>query len=104
MLGRRKERLAKWVLAGAAAVLLGAPIASSTAQAQFVCDSVVPGGADGATTDGSAGSFACGTDATANGVNTTAVGDDALAEGRAPPWSATRPVTAPLLVAVITLP
>jgi hypothetical protein len=73
---------AKLALVWAVALMVaGAPIALSTAQAQFVCDSVVPGGADGATTDGSAGSFACGTDATANGVNSTALGDGALAEG-----------------------
>src|SRR5262245_29621193 len=56
----------------------GIVIAPSSAPAQFTCDSVVPGGAAGAT----AGAFsvACGTNANAiNGA--TAVGEDANATG-----------------------
>ena len=63
---------------GVATICLGLSMAAGgqPAFAQFVCDSSIPGGPDGATAAG-AGSVACGTNATANGAGTTAVGNGA---------------------------
>lgn len=65
------------MLLGLLAVIAGA-LAPTPANAQFVCDSTTPGGADGATATG-AGSFACGTNATANGIQSIALGTSAFA-------------------------
>jgi len=68
------------LLAAACALALAALLTSS-AQAQFVCDSTTPGGADGATATGTS-SVACGTNANAVG-GSTAVGDSAGAGANA---------------------
>ncbi len=59
----------------AALLALGAlALTPQAALAQFVCDSVVPGGVDGASAAG-AGSVACGTGATALFANSAAYGN-----------------------------
>ena len=58
------------------AVCVGAP----PAQAQFVCDSTTPGGADGATAAG-IDAVACGTNATASGSASSAFGFGSTASG-----------------------
>jgi autotransporter adhesin len=75
-----RSRVHGTALRSAVAVLglFTALLAAGPAHAQFVCDSVTPGGADGATATGS-GAMACGTSATANGGDSTAFGHNATA-------------------------
>jgi autotransporter adhesin len=72
--GRQHLKLALALLS-----LLTGVVVTGPAQAQFVCDSTTPGGADGATA--AAGAVACGTNATASGLQSTAVGNSATASG-----------------------
>jgi hypothetical protein len=76
ILGQRRTAL----LTGCAifSATIGLVAAPPSARAQFTCDSVVPGGADGATA--AVAGVACGTNATA-GVNGTAVGSTSVASG-----------------------
>jgi len=60
--------------------ILAAGVAPREAAAQFVCDSVTPGGADSATA-ASPGDVACGTNAAASGGNSSAYGDASTASG-----------------------
>src|SRR5437867_2602906 len=64
------RRLFRGILFGASLLALG--LATSPAQAQFVCEKNPDAGADGATA--SAGAVACGTSANATGSGTTALG------------------------------
>jgi trimeric autotransporter adhesin len=67
------------ILGGTCALALAASFAAP-AQAQFVCDSTTPGGADGASASGT-GSVACGTDANAvNGSASFGIEAGALAD------------------------
>lgn len=73
----------EWRAAGklaTAALATGIALAPMPSSAQFVCQDVATGTADGATATGT-NSVACGTNATASGNNSTAVGIDSLANG-----------------------